>query len=262
MENTRENTPENIEQNNAAISGTASPDEVEHFRRLAQEWWDPDGDFKSLHQINPLRMTYVRNQICQHFGRDINNVRSLEGLSVIDIGCGGGLICEPLARLGAEVTGIDATPESIEIAHLHAEQMGLDINYQYKLPEELVSEGRTYDVLINMEVIEHVADGTAFMAACSALLKPGGLMVGSTLNRTVKSLALAKIAAEYILRWVPAGTHDWRKFVKPSEFGGYLRTSGLELTNLTGMQLDPFKGAWDFTKNIDVNYFLSAQKPQ
>ena len=247
---------------NLGSDSTASVKEVDHFAQLAEEWWDPAGDFKSLHQINPLRMTYLRDQICQYFDRDKTQINSLDGLSVIHVGCGGGLICEPLARLGAEVTGIDATPESIEIAQLHANLMGLDITYQNKLPEELAQAGVTFDVLVNLEVIEHVADVTAFMTACASLLKPGGLMVGGTLNRTVKSLALAKVAAEYLLRWVPAGTHDWRKFVKPSEFGHYLRDSGLEITDLTGMRLNPLNGNWEFSKNLDVNYFISAQKPQ
>lgn len=247
--------------NDISGAGTAAPKEIDHFSKLAEEWWDPDGDFKSLHQINPLRMTYVRDQICRHFGRDVSNVKSLKGLSVIDIGCGGGLICEPLARLGASVNGIDAVADSIEVAKNHAQQMGLDITYRNILPEDIVGEAERYDVLINMEVIEHVADVDAFMAASVALLKPGGIMVGATLNRTLKSLALAKIAAEYVLRWVPAGTHDWRKFVKPSEFGRFVRGAGLELTDLTGMRLDPFKGRWAFSKNLDVNYFISAQKP-
>ncbi|MBT3916375.1 MAG: bifunctional 2-polyprenyl-6-hydroxyphenol methylase/3-demethylubiquinol 3-O-methyltransferase UbiG [Rhodospirillaceae bacterium] len=241
-------------------SGTASPEEVANFTRLAEEWWNPAGDFKSLHQINPLRMTYIRDQLCSHFTRDPENVRSLEGLSIVDIGCGGGLICEPLTRLGAAVTGIDATPDSIKIAAAHARQMGLDIIYQNILPEELVAAGVTFDVLINMEVIEHVADVDAFMTACAALLKPGGLMVGATLNRTVKSLALAKVAAEYVFGWVPAGTHDWRKFVKPSEFGHYVRANGLELTDLTGLQFN-FAGGWSLSKNLDVNYFIAAAKP-
>jgi 2-polyprenyl-6-hydroxyphenyl methylase / 3-demethylubiquinone-9 3-methyltransferase len=242
-------------------SGTASADEVGHFAQLAAEWWDQAGDFQSLHQINPLRMTYVRDQICSYFDRDARNVKSLDGLSVLDVGCGGGLICEPLARLGAEVTGIDATAESIEVAKVHANQMGLSINYQNILPEELAKEDRTFDVLINMEVIEHVADVEAFVAACACLLKPGGLMVGSTLNRTIKSLALAKIAAEYILRWVPAGTHDWQKFVKPSEFSRSLRGCGLVVTDFTGMHLGATTGSWDFSKNLDVNYFITAMKP-
>jgi len=246
---------------NSELSGTASAKEVANFTRLAQEWWDPKGDFKSLHQINPLRMTYIRDQLCTHFNRDSENVSSLEGLSVVDIGCGGGLICEPLARLGAEVTGIDAASKSIEVAATHSKQMGLEITYQNKLPEDLVAEGQTFDVLINMEVIEHVADIGAFMAACAALLKPGGLMVGATLNRTVKSLALAKLAAEYVLRWVPAGTHDWRKFVKPSEFAHYVRASGLELSDLTGLQFNLI-GGWSLSKNLDVNYFMSAAKPR
>jgi len=241
-------------------SGTASAKEVANFARLAQEWWDPKGDFKSLHQINPLRLAYIRDQLCSHFNRDSENLRSLEGLSVVDIGCGGGLICEPLTRLGAEVTGIDATPDSIEVAMTHAGQMELEITYQNILPEELVAAGKTFDVLINMEVIEHVADIDAFMSACAALLKPGGLMVGATLNRTVKSLALAKVAAEYIFGWVPPGTHDWRKFVKPSEFGHYVRASGLELTDLTGLQFDLARG-WSLSKNLEVNYFIAAAKP-
>lgn len=244
---------------NSEIRSTAAAEEVEHFASLAHEWWDPDGEFSSLHQINPLRMKYVRDQLCKHFGRDSDNIRSLEGLSVIDIGCGGGLICEPLARLGAEVTGIDATPEGIKVAANHATQMGLNISYQNKLPEDLATEGKTYDILINMEVIEHVADIASFMTACAALLKPGGIMVGSTLNRTLKSLALAKVAAEYILRWVPPGTHDWRKFVKPSEFGRYARESGLELIDLTGLQFN-LSGSWSLSKNLDVNYFISACK--
>tara|TARA_B100000315_G_C14591089_1_gene595835 strand:+ start:1276 stop:2034 length:759 start_codon:yes stop_codon:yes gene_type:complete len=245
---------------NSEAGGTASAKEVAHFTRLAQEWWDPAGDFKSLHQINPLRMTYVRDQLCNHFNRNSDDVHSLEGLSIVDIGCGGGLICEPLARLGAKVTGIDATSESVEVAATHARQMNLDITYQNKLPEDLVIEGKTFDALINMEVIEHVADIDVFMTACAALLNPGGLMVGATLNRTVKSLALAKVAAEYVLRWVPAGTHDWHKFVKPSEFGHYVRACGLELTDLTGLQFDLI-GGWSLSKNLDVNYFMAAAKP-
>jgi len=241
-------------------NGTASAEEVAHFGRLADEWWDPEGNFKSLHQINPLRMTYIRDQLCAHFKRDPMDVHSLGGLKVVDIGCGGGLICEPMARLGAEVTGIDATSESISVAAHHADQMGLPIKYENRLPEDLAASGDTYDVLINMEVIEHVADIDAFMSASAALLKPGGIMVGATLNRTVKSLALAKVAAEYILRWVPAGTHDWRKFVKPSEFSRFLRAYGLEVTDLTGMQLSPLRGGWTLSKNLDVNYFITAKK--
>ena len=244
-----------------AVSSTALAEELNHFSRLATEWWDPDGVFKSLHEINPLRMTYIRDQICRHFDRDNSNLRSLNRLSVLDVGCGGGLICEPLARLGANVTGIDAVGENIELAKCHAFQMGLNISYQNMLPEELIGRKKQYDILINMEVIEHVADAKAFIITCSELLKPGGLMVCATLNRTIKSFALAKIMAEYVLSWVPSGTHDWRKFVKPSELCKYLRVCGLVVNDLTGLWFDPFRVCWNFSQNLDVNYFISAEKP-
>jgi 2-polyprenyl-6-hydroxyphenyl methylase/3-demethylubiquinone-9 3-methyltransferase len=241
---------------------SASQEEVDHFSGLAAEWWNPVGDFESLHHINPLRMTYVRDQICHHFNRDIDNIKSLTGLSVLDVGCGGGLICEPLVRLGAAVTGIDAAPESIEAAKNHASHVGLNIDYQNTLPEEIIGQDRQFDVLINMEVIEHVSDVDLFIGACEGLLKPGGIMVGATISRTIKSLVLAKIAAEYILRWVPAGTHDWQKFLKPSEFSRYLRSYGLIVSDLSGMRLNLTNGHWCFSENLDVNYFISAKKPE
>ena len=241
-------------------TGSVLSGEVDHFAGLALEWWDPSGDFKSLHEINPLRMTYIRDQICSHYCREIDDFEPLSNLSVIDVGCGGGLICEPLARLGADVTGIDAVDESIEVAKSHSNTMSLAIEYKTLLPEDLVAKVKRYDVLISMEVIEHVADKELFMAACSKLLKPGGLMLGATLNRTVKSLLLAKIAAEYILRWVPAGTHDWQKFVRPSEFCSYMRNNGLGVMDITGMQLNLIDGGWEFSKDLNVNYFISAEK--
>jgi 2-polyprenyl-6-hydroxyphenyl methylase/3-demethylubiquinone-9 3-methyltransferase len=249
------NTDQNI-----AGNGTVLANEIEHFASLAAEWWDPSGGFKSLHQINPLRMTYIRDQICSHYGRGIGDLNSLSNLSILDVGCGGGLICEPLARLGADVTGIDAVNESIDVAKSHAHMMSLNIGYKNLLPEDLIAKGQVYDVLINMEVIEHVADIEIFMATCAKLIKPGGLILGSTLNRTLKSLALAKIAAEYILRWVPAGTHDWRKFVRPSEFCYHMRNNGLDVLDITGMHLNLFDDDWDFSKDLSINYLITAEK--
>jgi 2-polyprenyl-6-hydroxyphenyl methylase/3-demethylubiquinone-9 3-methyltransferase len=252
---------QNTDQDSAG-AGTVVSDEVDHFASLAAEWWDPNGDFKSLHQVNPLRMTYIRDQICRHYGRETEDFESLSNLSILDVGCGGGLICEPLARLGADVTGIDAVDEGIEVAKSHAHMMSLNIKYQTLLPEELVAKGIMYDVLINMEVIEHVADAEAFMVACATLLKPGGLMLAATLNRTLKSLALAKIMAEYILRWVPMGTHDWQKFVRPSEFCYHIRNNGMDVLDITGMQLNLIGDGWDFSKDLDVNYLITAEKPK
>jgi len=243
-------------------TSTSSLGEIEHFSRLAAEWWNPEGSFKSLHQINPIRMAYLCDQICLHFDRKRNHFRSLENLSILDVGCGGGLICEPLARLGANVTGIDGAEESIGVASHHANMMSLNISYQRRLPEELAAKDKQYDILVNMEVIEHVADAKTFVVVCETLLKPGGLMVTSTLNRTIQSLVLAKIMAEYILKWVPAGTHDWRKFIKPSEIGRYFRDSGLVVSDITGMQVDLIEGSWNFSKNLGINYFITAVKPK
>jgi 2-polyprenyl-6-hydroxyphenyl methylase/3-demethylubiquinone-9 3-methyltransferase len=245
---------------NIAGNGTVLADEIEHFAGLAAEWWDPSGNFKSLHQISPLRMTYIRDQICSHYGRETGDINSLSNLSILDVGCGGGLICEPLARLGANVTGIDAVDESIEIAISHAHMMSLSIDYKTLLPEDLAEKGPVYDVLINMEVIEHVADIEIFMAACAKLLKPGGLILGATLNRTLKSLVLAKIVAEYILRWIPTGTHDWRKFVRPSEFCYHMRNNGLDVLDITGMQFNLLDDDWNFSKDLNINYFITAEK--
>lgn len=242
--------------------GTASRQEIEHFTELADAWWDPNGDFKALHRINPLRLTYIRDRLCEYFGRDPADLKSLSGLSVIDVGCGGGLLCEPMARLGADVTGIDATPESIEIARHHGEQMDLEIDYSVAMPEELVATDRTFDVVLNIEVIEHVSDIEAFMTACSALVRPGGLMIGATLNRTVKSLALAKIGAEYVMGWVPPGTHDWQKFVKPSEFAAHLRRGGMVVNDLTGLNLNPLSGEWTLGGDLEINYLISANRPE
>jgi len=234
--------------------GTAAQDEIARFDAIADDWWDPDGDFRPLHRLNPLRVGYVRDAVVRHFGRDPAAERPLQGLTLIDIGCGGGLVAEPLARLGARVTGIDASEEAIRVASRHAQREGLEITYRCAPPETLVADAERFDVVVALEVIEHVADLDQFFAAAAALLKPGGAVALSTLNRTLKSLALAKIGAEYVMRWLPVGTHDWRKFVKPAEVAAALRRNGLTLTDLTGLTYDPLRGTWSLTPDLDVNY--------
>ena len=244
---------------------TASPDEIARFTAIAEAWWDPAGDFRPFHQLNPVRLEFIRDHMCRHFGRDPMKPAPFKGLAVIDIGCGGGLLAEPMRRLGGAVTGIDAGEENIEVARLHAEQAGLDIDYRHRLPEDLGSEGGgaekgRYDVVLNMEVVEHVADLDAFLAASANLVKPGGVMVLSTLNRTLKSLALAKVGAEYVLRWLPPGTHDWQKFVRPSELTNGLERNGVEITDLKGMSYDPIGAGWRLSRDLAVNYLAFGVK--
>lgn len=241
---------------------TASPEEVARFTAMAESWWDPKGKFRPLHQINPVRIGYIRDHVCAHLERDPLVNEPLKGLRVLDIGCGGGLLCEPLSRLGAAVTGIDAGDKNIAIARLHAGQGGLAIDYRHVLPENMTTgAGADFDIVLNMEVIEHVADVDAFLKASASLLKPGGIMFLSTLNRTLKALALAKIGAEYILRWLPAGTHDWKKFVKPSELARGLRPHGVTITDLTGMIYKPIGDEWALSPgDLDVNYLAVAVK--
>lgn len=231
-----------------------SADEVARFDRIAREWWDPEGDFRPLHRLNPVRVGFLRDAVCAHFGRDPNVDQPFQGLSIVDVGCGGGLVTEAAARLGAEVTGIDASPESVGVAAHHAQKEGLHIRYRQAAPEELAASGERFDVVLALEVIEHVADPDAFFSACKALLRPGGAVAVSTINRTVKSLLLAKIGAEYVLRWLPAGTHDWRKFVKPSELFRALDRQGLRLSRLDGLIYDPLRDRWSLGRSLDVNY--------
>jgi 2-polyprenyl-6-hydroxyphenyl methylase / 3-demethylubiquinone-9 3-methyltransferase len=238
----------------AAGAGTAASDEIARFDAIAEDWWDPEGDFRPLHRLNPVRVGYVRDALCRHFNRDPEGALPLQGLTLIDIGCGGGLVAEPLARLGARVTGIDASEEAIRIARAHAEREGLEISYRCAPPEALLAEEQRFDAVVALEVIEHVADLDQFFAATAALLRPGGAVALSTLNRTVKSLALAKIGAEYVMRWLPVGTHDWRKFVKPSEMAAALRRNGLGLVDLAGVTYDPLRGTWSLSTDLDVNY--------
>ncbi len=238
--------------------GTASSEEVARFTAMAEAWWDPWGKFKPLHKFNPVRLDFMRRKLAVHFGRDASATRPFEGLTLLDVGCGGGLLSEPLARMGFAVTGIDAGDKNIGVAKVHAEQSGLAIDYRVGGPENV--EPESYDVVLSMEVIEHVPDPARFIALAAGALKPGGAFMGATLNRTTKSYALAVMGAEYILRWLPAGTHDWRKFVKPSEFANYLRDARVEVRDLKGMAYVPFKDEWHETTELDVNYMLFGVK--
>ncbi len=241
--------------------GTASAEELARFAAMAEAWWDPDGKFKPLHRLNPPRIDYIRLTAARHFGLDPHADQPLKGLSLLDVGCGGGLLSEPMRRLGAEVTGVDALERNIGIASVHAEEGGLDIDYRCMLPEVLAESGETFDIVLTMEIIEHVADLDAFAEACAKLAKPGGAWFLSTVNRTLKSLALAKVMAEYVLRWLPAGTHDWSKFVKPSELARALRNQGAEVKNLTGVTYNPLVDEWFTSRDLTVNYMAYATKP-
>lgn len=237
-------------------------EDVERFSRIAEEWWDPRGKFRPLHAINPVRLRYLRDQIEAHFGQTTQNNAPLAGLTLIDIGCGGGLISEPMARLGASVTGIDASEKNIAVAGLHAEKMGLSIDYRATTAEALRTQGATFDVVLALEIVEHVADVPFFLETVASLVKPGGLLVMSTLNRTLKSLVMAKFGAEYILRWLPVGTHNWNQFLRPSELIQPLEAHGLTLNDLSGMVFSPLKNEWQIdAKDVEVNYLACFAKP-
>lgn len=244
----------------SATGGTASEEDVARFTSIADNWWNPESEFAPLHAINPIRISYICEQLCDYFGLDAETDNPLAGLKLLDIGCGGGLLCEPLAQLGAQVTGIDAGFENIEAAKSHAAENDLTITYRHVLPEQFEREKGRYDVVINMEVIEHVTDVDQFLSASASLVRPGGAMVLSTLNRTLKSLALAKIGAEYLLRWVPVGTHNWKQFVQPSELASGLRPHGVSIENLSGMVFNPLNAKWQLSRDLAVNYMAFASK--
>ncbi len=250
----------------AATSGgrDASIDDAEiaRFEEVAANWWDSDGQFRPLHRMNPTRVAYIRDALCRHFRRTPGDPAPFDGLTIADVGCGGGLLCEPMARLGARVTGVDAGEEAVSIARLHARQMGLEIEYRQATAEALAAEGGTFDAVLALEIVEHVADVDAFLAALAALVRPGGALIMSTLNRTPKSFGLAIVGAEYLLRWVPRGTHDWRKFVRPSELAAGLRRQGITVDEVRGMVFNPLSGGWSLSeRDIDVNYLLAGHKP-
>ena len=242
-------------------AGTLDPGEVDRFARLASEWWDPRGKFRALHRIGPARLTFLRDEMARHFALTGTGLRSLEGLRVLDVGCGGGLICEPLTRLGARVTGLDPAPENIEAARRHAIGQGLDIDYRAGRVEELEAEAAAFDAVVCLEVIEHVPDVAAFLKTCSTLVRPGGLMLLSTLNRTLKAYLLAIVGGEYILRWLPVGTHRWDRFVTPAELARHLQAAGFGAPLVKGLVYNPLADTWSVGGDTDVNYLAAAAKP-
>lgn len=240
---------------------TIDPDEVAKFTAMAAEWWDPHGKFRPLHKFNPVRLSYIREQACQLLNLDSGDTHPLTGLKLLDIGCGGGLLSEPMARLGADVIGADASEANIATAQIHAAQSGLNIDYRATTAEALAASGAQFDIILNMEVIEHVADPAGFVAACGAMLKPGGVMFLATLSRTAKSFALAIIGAEYVLRWLPRGTHEWDKFIVPAELESMANQAGLDFVRSTGVSFSPLANRWRTSGDMSVNYMAVAQKP-
>lgn len=235
--------------------------EVARFSRMAATWWDTEGPFRPLHRLNPVRLAYLRDNLCRQFGRDPGTPVPLEGLRIADIGCGGGLLCEPIRRLGATVVGIDPSEKNIGTARQHAQEMGLEIDYVKATAEELAAWGEKFDAILNMEVIEHVASVPAFLEACAQLLRDErSCMTLATLNRTLKAYALAIVGAEYVLRWLPRGTHDWNRFVRPSELAEALANVGLRVADLSGVSFSPMSGAWRLSRDLGVNYLAFATR--
>jgi len=235
--------------------------EVERFSRHAADWWNPRGPMAALHKFNPVRLGYIRDQAAAHFARDPKKLDCLKGLRMLDIGCGGGILSEPLARLGADMLGADPSPDNIAAAQSHARHSGVAIDYRATTAEELSAAKERFDVVLAMEVVEHVADVDAFVEICATMVKPGGLMIAATLNRTLKSFALAIVGAEYILRWLPRGTHQWDKFVTPVELETTMERSGLAVIAERGVIYNPFADRWQLSSDMDVNYMLVAQRP-
>ncbi|HEY5290615.1 MAG TPA: bifunctional 2-polyprenyl-6-hydroxyphenol methylase/3-demethylubiquinol 3-O-methyltransferase UbiG [Caulobacteraceae bacterium] len=244
------------------MSTSIDPPDVARFAAVADQWWKPEGKFAPLHRLNPTRLAFIRETCLGQFGVDGAARAPFAGLRLLDIGCGGGLVCEPMTRLGFAVTGIDAAGESVAVARAHADGLSLAIDYREATAEALVAAEPPFDVVLALEIIEHVADPAAFLADCARLLAPGGVMILATLNRTLRSLALAKIAAEYILRWIPAGAHDWRRFLTPEELRGMLAGAGLAAQAPFGVALDPLSGRWRPSADTAINYMISAARPE
>lgn len=239
---------------------SVDPQEIARFSALADRWWDPEGSFRPLHELNPVRIAYIRDRLCADLDRDPTAVRPLAGLRLLDIGCGGGLIAEPMTRLGADVTAIDAAEKNVAVARLHAERSGLAIDYRHETAEMLAAHGERFDCVLALEVVEHVADLGGFLATCASLLEPGGHVVLATLNRTVAAYVLGIVAAERILGWLPAGTHQWSKFVRPSEMVQTLRREGIAVQDISGVVYNPLSSGWTLSRNVAVNYMAYGRK--
>lgn len=243
----------------ATARSSIDPVEVDRFAKMSTMWWDAQGPFRPLHLINPVRLRYIRDRLCQRLARDPDSPTPLRGLRVADIGCGGGLLCEPIRRLGADVVGIDPSEENVEIARRHAADASLEIDYVQATAEDLAAWGETFDVVLNMEVVEHVADVPAFLTASTQILRGAdSAMVLATLNRTLKAYALAIVGAEYVLGWLPKGTHDWNRFLRPSELRAHLAGTGLKITDLAGLSYAPLAREWRLTSDLNVNYLAFA----
>ncbi|MGQ0677712.1 MAG: bifunctional 2-polyprenyl-6-hydroxyphenol methylase/3-demethylubiquinol 3-O-methyltransferase UbiG [Rhodospirillales bacterium] len=239
---------------------TVDPAEVARFAAMAGEWWDPGGKFAPLHRFNPTRLQLIRDRLAARAGRDPLADKPLKGVRVLDVGAGGGLIAEPLARLGADVTGIDASETNVEVARAHAKGQGLGIDYRFASAADLAKKRERFDAVLSLEVVEHVADRRAFVADCAGLVAPGGVLILATLNRTAKSFLFGVVAAEYVLRWLPRGTHDWRRFVRPSELAADLRAAGMKITELAGVGYNPITDRFSLGPDIDVNYMAVAER--
>lgn len=243
----------------AAPASTVDDAEIRRFSAMAAEWWNPAGKFRPLHKFNPVRLGYIKQEVSARFGRDAQAPDAFAGLSLLDIGCGGGLLSEPMARLGATVVGADASETNIEVARLHAAEAGLAIDYRATTAEDLAASGATFDVVLAMEIVEHVADVGLFVSTVAGMVRPGGLLIMATLNRTLKSYALAIVGAEYVLRWLPRGTHDWRKFLTPAELSRHIEASGLTVIDRVGVVYDPLRDRWSRNaRDLDVNYMILA----
>lgn len=246
-----------------ASESTVDPAEIAKFEAMAAEWWDPSGKFKPLHMLNPCRLDYITAQIAGEFGRDLKAPKPFEGLRILDIGCGGGLLAEPMARLGAEVVGADAAEGNLPVARVHAAQSGLEIDYRHSTAEALAAAGERFDTVLDMEVIEHVADPAGFLAACAELTRPGGLHICSTLNRTPKSYLAAIVGAEHVMRWLPKGTHDWSKFITPEELYALLESAGFDPVDRKGFVFNPVTWSWRLSaRDLSVNYVTTSLRPQ
>ena len=244
----------------AENTSTIDPEDVAKFSAIANEWWNPEGKFKPLHRFNPIRLQYIRDRLCDHFDRDPLSLRPFEGLRVLDVGCGGGLISEPLARMGARVTGIDASEKNTKTAQVHAAESGLDIDYKATTVEELAADGKIFDAVISLEVVEHVANFELFIKGCAGLMGVNSAILIATLNRTPKSFAFGIVGAEYIMRWLPRGTHNWRKFIRPSELAGALRRNCVVIEEIAGLSFNPFTNAWRVSDDVSVNYVIFGRK--